>query len=61
MCGPLLTDKDNHALFAGDKGGAFLSIEKWPEDVKPNSVTINWDGEPVDDQHRTIIQKIYGK
>jgi len=58
VMGPLLTDADNHALFAGDRGGAFLSLEKWPEDVKPNSVTINWDGEPVDESHKDIIQKL---
>jgi len=58
VAGPTLTDKDTHALFAGDKGGAFLSLEKWPLGTKPNSVTINWSGEPVDEEHRRIIQQL---
>ena len=58
VCGPLLTDKDNHALFAGKRGGAFLSLEKWPEGVTPNSVTINWSGDAVDEGHQKIIQQV---
>lgn len=55
MCSEKLTDEQTHALIAGDKGGAFLSLEKWPEGVKPNSVTINWSGDPVDPKHGEII------
>jgi hypothetical protein len=56
MCSEKLTDDQTHALIAGDKGGAFLSLEKWPEGVSPSSVTINWEGEPVDPDHGKIIQ-----
>jgi hypothetical protein len=58
MCGPKLTDKETHALFAGAKGGAFLSLEKWPEGVIPNSVTVNWAGDPVDQHHQQIIKTL---
>lgn len=55
-CGPNLKGKSTHALFAGNKGGAFLSLEKWPEGKQPTSVTIHWDGEPVDAAHGKIIE-----
>ncbi len=56
MCSQKLTGGQTHALIAGDKGGAFLSLEKWPEGVRPNSVTINWKGDPVDPTHGKIIK-----
>jgi hypothetical protein len=55
MCGPNLNGTATHALFAGTKGGAFLSLEKWPEGKQPSSVTIHWQGEPVDAEHGKII------
>jgi hypothetical protein len=58
MCSEKLTDEQTHALIAGDKGGAFLSLEKWPEGVTPNSVTINWAGDPVDPSHGKIIKTL---
>jgi hypothetical protein len=58
MSSKKLTDDQTHALIAGDKGGAFLSLEKWPEGVKPNSVTINWAGDPVDPTHGAIIKTL---
>ncbi len=58
MTSEKLTDDQTHALIAGDKGGAFLSLEKWPEGVTPNSVTINWKGDPVDPGHSEIIKSL---
>jgi hypothetical protein len=58
MCSEKLTDDQTHALIAGDKGGAFLSLEKWPEGITPNSVTINWAGDPVDPSHGKIIKTL---
>lgn len=58
ISGPKLTDDKTHALFAGNKGGAFLSLEKWPENIVPSSVTVNWEGEPVDENHRQIIKTV---
>lgn len=61
LIGPKLTDKDTHSLIAGNKGGAFLSIEKWPKGQKPTSVTINWKGDPVDSEHQSIIEVLEQK
>lgn len=58
MQGGKLTDSDTHALRTGTKGAAFLSLEKWPAGVSPNSVTINWVGDPVDPLHGNIIKPL---
>jgi len=55
LSSPNLKGTATHALFAGNKGGAFLSLERWPEGKKPSSVTIHWEGEPVDAEHGKII------
>ena len=51
-----LTDKNVHSLITGPHGGAFISFEKWPEDVKPYSVTENWEGATIDPDH--VIKKL---
>jgi hypothetical protein len=56
--GPKITDACTHALRTGAKGAAFLSLEKWPEDVKPTSVVVNWKGLPVGDTHTPHIQSL---
>jgi hypothetical protein len=53
-----LEDSHTHALHAYAKGAAFLSIEKWRPGLEVNSVTINWNGDPVDEDHRRSIQSI---
>ena len=53
-----LTDKDTHALAVGNKGGAFISFEKWPEGYTPTSVTVNWEGDSIDPEHAKIIKKV---
>jgi hypothetical protein len=54
--GETLTDKDKHSLITGSTGGAFISFEKWPEHIKPYSVTENWEGDAIDNEH--IIKKV---
>lgn len=39
-----------HWLKIGPEGGAFLSFEHW-KDKDPSSVTVNWDGEYVGQEH----------
>jgi hypothetical protein len=56
--GPKITDENTHALLTGAKGAAFLSLEKWPEDIKPTSVVVNWQGSPVGDTHMPQIQSL---
>lgn len=56
MSSSKLTEDQTHALIAGDKGGAFLSLEKWPVGKKMTSVTIEWNGEAVDPSHAELIK-----
>jgi hypothetical protein len=58
VMGPKITDKHTHALHTGPKGAAFLSLEKWPEGVKPTSVVVNWKGAAVGVQHTPHIESL---
>ena len=44
-----------HALHAGEKGCAVISIEKWPEGVTPTSVSIRWRGDTCGDVHTKLV------
>jgi hypothetical protein len=57
MTGPNLKGSSSHSLICANKGGAFLSLEKWPLDKKISSVTIAWDGDAVDSNHAKLIQE----
>jgi len=35
---------DQHGASVGEAGGAFLSIQRWLNDVEPTSVGLDWDG-----------------
>ena len=50
-------DTETHKLTTKAKGGALISFEKWPEGVKPTSLTVNWEGEALGDYHASIIKK----
>jgi hypothetical protein len=45
-----------HSLEVFDEGGAFLSFEKW-NTQEPSSVTVNWAGEPVGEEHQQTIKE----
>ena len=45
-----------HWLKIGPEGGAFLSFEYW-KDKDPVSVTVNWAGDTVGDEHNKTIEK----
>lgn len=47
--------EQSHSLEVYEEGGAFLSFEKW-NTMEPTSVTINWDGELVGDEHAKMIK-----
>ena len=51
-----LDDSHTHALHAYGKGAVFLSIEKWREELEPDSVTVRWDGAPVGEEHKRAIR-----
>jgi hypothetical protein len=44
-----------HWLKIGPEGGAFLSFEHW-KDKDPVSVTVNWEGELVGEEHKKTIE-----
>ena len=54
--GQIIKNGSTHALHAGKKGCAVLSIEKWAEGMKPSSVSINWVGDPCGDVHHKLIE-----
>lgn len=45
---------ETHSVRTFKEGGAFLSFEKWNE-KKPDSVTINWRGDPVGEIHKQLL------
>lgn len=55
LLGPTIVSGDTHALHVGDRGGAFLSLEKWDDNIKPTSVTIRWQGETCGDSHTALV------
>lgn len=56
ICGENLKGSMTHSIITGDRGGALLSLEKWPKGKKMTSVTIEWDGDPVDVGHAKLIE-----
>lgn len=56
--GPKMTDEHTHSLRTGPRGAAFLSLEKWPENVRPTSVIVNWKGAAIGAQHAPHIDSL---
>lgn len=52
-----LNPNDSHGLKVFEKGFAFLSIEKWPENIDPNSVAVHWEGNTTGNLHNETIMK----
>jgi hypothetical protein len=48
-------DGARHTLRVGPEGGAFLSFEKWDKKI-PTSVTVNWTGDPVGQEHKSALE-----
>ena len=42
---------DPHGGTASDKGGAFISIQHWLNNVEPTHVSSNWDGNYMGKEH----------
>ena len=55
LLGQTINSGDTHGLHVGDRGGAFLSLEKWDDNIKPTSVTIRWVGETCGDAHTALV------
>lgn len=54
--GPTIKNGSSHELHAGSNGCAVLSIEKWANEIKPTSVSINWEGDPCGNVHNQLIK-----
>jgi hypothetical protein len=52
----IVDPNDTHGLTTYNRGFAFLSIEKWPDNVQPTSVTVHWHGDTTGDIHDKIVQ-----
>jgi len=52
----ILEPNQLHNLKTMSEGGAFFSFEKWNDRI-PNSVTVNWEGEPSGSLHKQVIEK----
>lgn len=47
---------DTHGATIGPRGGAFIGIQEWINDVAPKSVHLDWTGEPVDADHAKQLE-----
>ena len=43
---------DPHGGTASKNGGAFISIQRWLNNVEPTHVSSNWDGDTMGDNHK---------
>lgn len=55
LCGPKITDADTHSLVTGAKGAAFLSVEMWPDNITPTSLSVNWKGDTCGPTHSALL------
>jgi hypothetical protein len=46
-----ISTETKHSGYAGPKGGAFLSIQHWKNNIKPSSVEKDWDGDILGKDH----------
>lgn len=46
---------DTHGATIGPRGGAFLGIEEWLNDVAPTSVHLDWNGPALSDDHAATL------
>ena len=44
-----------HSAIAGKKGGSFMSVQHWLNDVKPTSVGNDWQGDTMGKHHTEQI------
>lgn len=46
-----------HTVGGGPRGVALISFERWPDGVKPTSISLDWEGPAVGDLHKEILAK----
>ena len=52
-----LTYPSTHSVGGGPNGSAMISFEHWPEGVKPTSISLDWEGNPVGNIHANELKK----
>tara|TARA_R100000541_G_scaffold930_2_gene4771 strand:+ start:1171 stop:1686 length:516 start_codon:yes stop_codon:yes gene_type:complete len=48
---------ERHDAKSSIHGGAFLSIQKWLNNIKPSHVSEDWDGNILGDKHKDQLRK----
>lgn len=48
--------EDKHGAFASDQGGAFLSVQRWLNGVRPTSVGNDWEGKRMGKIHKSMSE-----
>jgi hypothetical protein len=61
LCVRLTPDDWHGTKPLGAKGGVLFSVQRWLNGVKPTSVGKNWDGQPVVEGHKAILEQTDAK
>tara|TARA_R110002020_G_scaffold473916_1_gene703966 strand:- start:688 stop:1179 length:492 start_codon:yes stop_codon:yes gene_type:complete len=48
---------DLHGALSSEKGGAFISIQKWLNNMNPTHVSKDWQGQPLGDKHKIQLDE----
>ena len=51
-----LSPNDFHGSKSNENGISLLSCQKWLNGVEPSSVGTDWEGEPVHEAHRNLLE-----
>lgn len=46
-----------HGGKSSNKGGAFISIQKWLNNINPTHVSKDWQGQPLGDKHKLQLNE----
>lgn len=47
---------DWHGASIGKRGGSFISIQHWLNNIPPTSVHHDWNGVPLDENHKILLE-----
>ena len=48
---------DIHGALSSNKGGSFISIQKWINDLNPTHVSKDWHGKPLGNKHEKQLDE----
>ena len=52
-----IKENELHGGQSSDKGGAFISIQKWLNNIKPSHVSEDWVGDVLGDKHKEQLRR----